>query len=219
MQKNIATLGYYSSLVSFIAILAYGVVQVLQVVGWVTYPLDDILIYTTSLCIAPPFLLAMLAVHYSAPVEKKIWSHAALLFAVMYNIFVILMYVVQLATVIPASLKDPANNILTVTPHSLFWTIDALGYICMGIATFFAAFVFAKDSIEKQVMRFCIANGLMVPVIALVYFYPHFSVSLLFLAFPWIITASGSMLALALLFKRSTGEILEMPVRIEKQSY
>jgi hypothetical protein len=202
-------LGFYSSFAAFVATVGFGLAQIAQVFGYVGYPLDAILIYGFSLCIAPPFLLAILALHYSIPVEKKIWSHAALLFAVLYVVYVVLMYTVQLAVVIPSSLRDPSENILTVTPHSFFWTIDALGYICMGISTFFAAFVFAKDGAQRRLRWFLIANGLMVPVISLVYFYPHFSTGLLLIGLPWIITTSGSMLLLGVFFRgRSNQEII-----------
>jgi hypothetical protein len=42
--------------------------------------------------------------------KKKIWSHAALLFAVMYAVYVSLNYVVQLATVIPFSLQGALDS-------------------------------------------------------------------------------------------------------------
>ncbi|MET3606462.1 hypothetical protein [Mucilaginibacter rubeus] len=69
----------------------------------------------------------------------RFWSHAALLFTLPYATYVILMYWVQLATVIPESLRDPRETTLTVKPHSIFWTLDALGFICMGSSTFLAA--------------------------------------------------------------------------------
>ncbi len=93
-------------------------------------------------------------------------------------------------------------RILDQTPHSLFWDVDALGYIFMGLATLFAVPVFAKKGLELWVRRFFLANALITPVIALVYFYPTFSIALLLLGSPWIITASGSMLLLALYFKQ-----------------
>ncbi len=202
MDKTIAKLGFYSALISFIAALGYCIVQVLQVLGFITYPQDAILIYAFSLGIATPFMLAILALHYTVPGTKKIWSHAGLLFALMYATYVTLMYGVQLATVIPASPLKLGNDVLTVTPHSLFWTIDALGYICMGLATLFAAPAFARDGIEGWTRKFFIANGLMIPFISIAYFYPHFSIVILFLGAPWMITAPGSILLLALFFKK-----------------
>jgi len=113
-------------------------------------------------------------------------------------------YVVQLATVIPASLAGTLNEIrvLDQTPHSLFWDVDALGYIFLALATLFASFLFSNQGFERWVKWFFLANFIVTPLIGFVYFYPTFSYGLLLLATPWIITASGSMLVLALFFKR-----------------
>jgi len=112
--------------------------------------------------------------------------------------------VVQLATVIPASLSGTLDQIriLDQTPHSLFWNVDALGYIFLALATLFASFFFANKGFERWVKWFFIANFLVTPLICVVYFYPTFSYTLLLLGTPWIVTASGSMLVLALFFRR-----------------
>jgi hypothetical protein len=203
-NKLINTIGFWAALVAFGASVGFDGAQILQVVGFVTYPLDAILIYGFSLGIPIPLILAMLALHYSVPNDKKIWTHAALLFTVMYALYVTLNYVVQLATVIPASLQGTLDEIrvLDQTPHSLFWDVDALGYIFMGIAMLFAVPVFAKQGLERWVRWFFLANFLFTPVVALVYFYPTFSTTLLLLASPWMITASGSLFVFALFFKR-----------------
>lgn len=204
MNNSTVKLGFYSALIAFIASVGYDVAQILQLVGYFKFPLDVILIFGFSLLIPIPFILAMLALHYSVSDNKKIWTHAALLFTVMYATYVTLNYVVQLATVIPMTLRGALDEvrILDQTPHSLFWDIDALGYIFMGLATLFAVPVFAKKGLELWVRRFFLANALITPVIALVYFYPTFSITLLLLGSPWMITASGSMLLLALYFKQ-----------------
>ncbi|QEM02567.1 hypothetical protein DIU31_003185 [Mucilaginibacter rubeus] len=203
MKNNIAIVGFYAAMAAFLAMVGYGIVQILQVAGVTGYPLDDILIYGFSLAIAPPFLIAILALHHIVPGDRKFWSHAALLFALLYTVYVVMMYSVQLATVIPVSLHNPSVNILTVTPHSFFWTLDALGYICMSLSTLFAAFVFKRDGAQKSLRRFLIANGLMIPLISFAYFYPHFSTWVLFIGTPWLVTAPGSVLLLAAFFRRS----------------
>jgi len=195
--------GYWAALVAFAATVAYGIVQLLQVAGVLGYPLDGILIYGTSLCIVIPFILAMLAFHYTTPEDKKFWSHAALIFTVIYSVFVTSNYVVQLATVIPMTLKGAADEIriLDQTPHSLFWDYDALGYIFMGLATLFAVPALKKNGVQKWTRIFFLLNALVTPLISVVYFYPVFSEKLLFLGFPWIITAPGSMFMLARLYR------------------
>jgi hypothetical protein len=119
------------------------------------------------LLISLPFLFSILAFHYTIPPEKHLWSHAAVLLALMYATYVILMYSVQLATVIPGSLDSRTRTILTVTPHSFFWTLDALGYICMGISTLFAYLALEKDTPYKWLRLFMFANTLTVLLISI----------------------------------------------------
>ncbi len=202
MDKTLYRVGFWSALVAFVAASGFSIAQILQIIGLVRYPWDEILIYGFSLFIATPFMLALLALHYVTPDEKRFWSHAAVLFAVMYATYVTLNYVVQLAAVIP---YDAPNPVLVQTPHSLFWTVDALGYVALGLATLFAVPVFAKQGLQKWLRWFFLANGLITPLIAFVYFYPDFSTTLLLLGLPWIVTATGSMLLLALFFRRMSG--------------
>jgi hypothetical protein len=54
----------------------------------------------------------------------------------------------------------------------LFWDFDAIGHVAMGVASLVA-----------------------------VYFYPTFSTNLLFLGFPWTMTAPLFMLMLALMLR------------------
>jgi hypothetical protein len=206
MNKSINQIGFWSGFIAFISTAAYVIVQLLQVAGALHYPLDEILIYGTSQCIVIPFILEILALHYITPVEKKFWSHAALLFSVIYAVFVTANYVVQLATVIPMKLKGAANeiHILEQTPHSLFWDFDALGYIFMGLATLIAVPVFEKQGFQKWVRISFLANALVTPMIAFVYFYHTYSEKLLFLGFPWGISAPLAMLMLAIMFKKKT---------------
>lgn len=198
MNETLYKAGFWSALIAFIALVGYDVAQILQLVGLLGKPWDEILIYGSSLFIAIPFMLAMLALHYLTPDSRKYWSHAAVLFAAMYAIYVNTNYVVQLTAVIPYANPEP---VLIQTPHSLFWTVDALGYICLSLATLFAVPLFANHGLQKWVKGFFLANGLIIPLFAIVYFYPVFSTTLLLLGLPWIVTATGSILLLALFFR------------------
>jgi hypothetical protein len=206
MNKTIHGIGFWSGLVAFISAIAFIVVQMLQLVGVLSYPLDEILIYGFSLCIVIPFLLEMLALYYISPTEKKFWSHAALIFTVLYVAFVTANYVVQLATVIPMTIQGASNEILMLkqTPHSLFWDFDAIGYIFMGFATLFAVPIFEQHGFQKWVRYSFLVHSLVTPLIVFVYFYPNFSEKLLLIAVPWGITAPLSILLLAIMFKKNS---------------
>src|SRR5690348_931483 len=134
---NVGRIGFWSGLAAFTATVAYDVVQILQMVGTLHFPFDELLIFGTSLCIVVPFVLEILALHYSRPADKQFWTHAGLIFTTMYAVFGTANYVVQLATVIPAKLRGTidAVQVLEQTPHSLLWDFDALAYIAMGLTT------------------------------------------------------------------------------------
>jgi hypothetical protein len=211
MNKTVHKIGFWSGLIAFFSTVAFVIVQVLQLFGVLSYPLDEILIYGFSLCIVIPFLLEMLALHYIAPTEKKFWSHAALIFTVLYVAFVTANYVVQLATVIPMTLQGASDEILILrqTPHSLFWDFDAIGYIFMGFATLFAVPRFEKEGFQRWVRYSFLFHSLVTPLIVFVYFYPNFSEKLLLLGMPWAITAPLSMLLLAITFKKDSDLFLD----------
>ena len=94
MDKTNYTVGFWSALIAFVATMAFNIAQFLQLPGVLTFSIDQILVFGFSLFIVIPFLLAMPAFHYVVPADKKIWSHAALLFTLMYVVFVTANYVV-----------------------------------------------------------------------------------------------------------------------------
>jgi heme/copper-type cytochrome/quinol oxidase subunit 4 len=200
MATKISEVGYWSGMAAFASVVAFDVVQIVQLVGVLRFPLDEILIYGTSLCIVVPFVLEMLSFHYLTGKDGQFWTHAALIFTTIYAVFVTANYVVQLATVVPAKAGGTAAavRILDQTPHSLFWNYDAIGYISMGVATLLAVPALGKTGFEKWVRMSFIANALVTPLISIVYFYPRYSPQLLFLGFPWAITAPLFMLLLAI---------------------
>lgn len=204
MDLDINRVGFWSGIAAFSANMFFVIAQTLQLLGILGYPYDEILIYGFSLCIVVPFLLEMLALHYVIDTNKRFWSHGALLFTIIYAVFVTSNYVVQLATVIPATLNGRTDKIAVLVqyPHSMFWDFDAIGYISMGITSVMLLPLFRWRGFEKWVKAAFLANALVTPLIGFVYFYPEFSEELLLLAIPWAITAPAMMLLLAIWFKK-----------------
>jgi hypothetical protein len=203
LPRTISEVGYWSGLAAFAATAGYDVVQILQIAGVLRFPLDEILIYGTSLCIVVPFILEMLAFHHLTARDKQFWTHASLIFTSIYGVFVSANYVVQLATVLPAKLAGTtaAIRLLEQTPHSIFWDFDAVGYVSMGLATLVAVPALGSVGFERWVRLSLIANALVTPLICIVYFYPRYSPKLLVLGFPWAITAPLFMLMLAIMLR------------------
>ncbi len=210
MTIKISDAGYWSGLAAFASAVTYDVVQILQIAGVLQFPYDEILIYGSALCIVVPFVLEMLALHYLTTKDKQFWTHASLIFTVIYAVFVSANYVVQLATVVPAKLAGTAEAILVLqqTPHSMFWNYDAIAYISMGFATLLAVPALGKQGFEGWVRLSFIANAFVTPLISIVYFYPAYSQELLYLGFPWAISAPLFMLLLAIMLRRRQLEMV-----------
>lgn len=60
-----SAIGFRAGVAAAAATVAYDVVQILQVIGVLHFPVDEILVFGTSLCITVPFLLEVLALHHS----------------------------------------------------------------------------------------------------------------------------------------------------------
>lgn len=192
-------IGFVAGMAACAATLSYDVVQVLQVVGVLAFPLDEILIYGTSLCIVAPFVLEIVALHHSRSGEARLWSQGAVVFATLYAAFASTNYVVQLATVVPAKLRGEVGPVsfLEQTPHSLMWDVDALAYLAMGLAALAAIPSLQKTGIEGKVRVAAMAHVGATALSGIVYFHPRFSTRLLVVGFPWAVTAPLFMLLLA----------------------
>ena len=219
-RAEVARVGFWSALVALAGAVGYIVSVPLQTFNVVGPLQDSVVAFASSLIIPTPFLLAMLALHHLVPTEKKFWTHAAVLLAVVYTTYNTLNYVVQLVTVIPAgyswTFEDQQGTVgplslLNQTPHSLFWDVDGLGYIFLNLATLLAVPAFEKRGAQRWVRSFFLANGLITPLFAITYFYPTFSVPVLMLGgIPWAITVPGCLLSLALFLRRES-QVLPQP--------
>jgi hypothetical protein len=199
-MNTIARLGFWSALATFATAAGYGIAQVGQIVGALVFPWDEIAIFGFSLLIPVPFVLSMVALHHSVREEARVFTHAAVALAVMYATLVTIVYPTQLAVVVPAKLSGGAADVqaLLVSQGTFMWVVDGAGYVAMGLATLLAACALAGDASSRWLRRFLFANGLLDPVIIAIYVFP----SLLLVGSLWLITAPGSMLLLAMHFRR-----------------
>lgn len=208
-MATLGRIGFRAGVAAFTATVSYDVVQILQVVGVFHFPVDEILIFGTSLCIVIPFVFEILALHYLTPSEKRFWSHAGLIFTTIYAVFGTANYVIQLTTVIPAKLRGASATVqvLEQTPHSLFWDFDAIAYIMMGITTLVIIPALGNTRVERRVRIACIANVVATVLAGVVYFYPTYSYKLLTIGFLWGITAPLFMLLLGIALRSRDADI------------
>jgi hypothetical protein len=142
----------------------------------------------------------MVSLHHLAPRERRVWSQAAVAFATVYTALISLTYYVQLTWVGPrlaAGQTEGIEPFRFVPFDSFLYSVDILGYSFMSLATLFAARAITGQGRERAARRFLMANGLLLPFIAL-QMYAHW---LIWIAALWAVTFPGSTWSLALLFR------------------
>jgi len=210
LSPTVRKLGIWSAWFSSVFSIMYVIAQIAEWLGLLgstggpessstAYGL--IILLTPSLLLGVSFVVLMVSIHYYAPEGKKIWSHIGLAFATIYATLIGIVYFVQLTLVVPRLLRNDIENIrfLFFTPFDSFlYSVDILGYSFMSLATLFAAFVFTGKGLERTVRWFLIANGFLIPFVALQnYYHP-----LIWGGSLWAITFPGATISLALLFGR-----------------
>jgi hypothetical protein len=203
--------GFWSAVLATVFSLTYVVGQLAEWLGWLgsrggaesaSTPLGLVVLLTPSLFLGSSFLVLVVSIHQLASPDRRIWSHAAVVFGTAYAVLISIVYFVQLTLVVPRLARGQSEGIevfLFVPFDSFLYAVDILGYSFMSLATLFAARVFTGKRLEQVVRLFLTANGLLLPFIALqMYFHP-----LIWIAALWAVTFPGSTWSLALLFRRA----------------
>jgi len=198
-------LGFWAASVSGVAAAGYGVVQAMQVFGSLKFPFDEYLIFGFSILIATPFVIAIAALHYTVPAEKRMWTHAATAVAAMYATLVSLVYMTELFVTVPARLHGAAAKVaaITLNQHSFFWAVDALGYVLMSVAALLAAGALCRRGFDGWLRLFLVLHGIQAPVIVLILWRPE----LVLWGSGWVVTGPGMMALMAARFLRAPAKV------------
>jgi hypothetical protein len=204
------TLGFRSAVCATVFSLAYVIGQLAEWFGWLgsnggpessSTVLGIIVLLTPSLFLGPSFLVLMVCIHHATPRDRKVWSHIAVAFAIAYMVLIAINYFVQLTWVAPrlaAGRTQGMEQFLFVPFDSFLYSVDILGYCFMSVSTWFAAGALTGQGMERVSRGFLIANGLILPFLAL-QMYWHW---LIWIASLWAITFPGATWTLAILFRR-----------------
>jgi hypothetical protein len=210
-EKSVYKLGLWSAVLASVFSVAYVIGQIAEWFGLMGSgggPENDstwyglVILLVPSLFLGIAFVVLMGSVHRQAPADRRIWSQTGVIFAIMYGTLICMNYFVQLTLVAPALYRGDVSE--SVRPfmfnvfNSFTYSVDLLGYSFMSLSTLFAAFVFTGPRLEKTARWFLIANGLIMPFVAMQTFYHP----LIWGASLWAVTLPGSTISLAVLFRR-----------------
>ena len=204
--------GYWSAVAATFFSIVYVIAQLFEWQGMLgsgggpessSTVLGIVLLLAPSFFLAPSFLVLIASIHSQAPPARKVWSLAATGFATIYATLVSTVYFVQLTLVAPRMTRGNTEGIepfLFIPFDSFLYAVDILGYSFMSLATLFAASTFTGEGLRKLIRYLLVANGLLLPFIAL-QMYWH---SLLWIASLWAVTFPASTIALAVYFRNSS---------------
>jgi len=141
--------------------IAYNFGQLAEWPGWLgsrggpesaSTPLGLVVLLTPSLFLGSSFLLVAVSIHELASPDRKIWSHAAVVFTTAYTVLISINYFVQLTWVtrrLAAGRTPGIEQFLFVPFDSFLYAFDILGYSFMSVATLFAAMVFTGKGVQR----------------------------------------------------------------------
>lgn len=209
-HKSVRTVGLWSAVLCTVFSLVYVIAQLAEWMGLLgsaggphsrSTSFGLILLLTPSLLLGVSFVALTVAIHYYAEAASRVWSHVAVALATMYATLISIVYYVQLAFVLPRLARGETDDIrlLLFEPFDSFlYAVDVFGYSLMSLSTLFAAAVFKSNGFERWIRWALIANGCLIPFLALQMYYPP----LIWGGSLWGITFPTAMWLLAVKFNR-----------------
>jgi hypothetical protein len=154
-------LGFWSAIAMATTYLIFVLGSSYFLGSFLTVPWDQIIPIGASILIAPSFLLLMVSLYYATAETKKIWTHAAIAFAILYAAFVSIVYVTLLFVVEPHVVHHTESEVAPfLFGHGTFLQMmDGLGYTYMSLAICLTAPVFAGGRLAAWIRGIAIASG------------------------------------------------------------
>jgi hypothetical protein len=141
-------------------------------------PWDQIVAVGASILIAPSFVLLLVGLHYFAPEAKRLWTHGAIAFGLLYAAFVSLVYVTLLFVVEPHVVNHTESQVapFLFAKGSFTQMVDGLGYTYMSLAVGLTFPIFSGGRLASSIRWIAIlslpsALGVLIAYIA--YSFPY----------------------------------------------
>ena len=210
-QTAIARLGFWSAILTAVFYVAFDVAEAANLAGaikspsWVT-----ITVYGPSLFIALFFIVVMVSLHRSVPVERRYWSSMALAFGNIYVTLNCFIYIIQVLVIAPSFLHGnfdkvalfgmAQENPLSSATAPLV-AVNALAYALMSVSTFFASFAIPGKGLNAWARTLLRIHGIAAPTVVGALIWPPLIVVSATVGLTYPIAA----ILLALVFQRGLG--------------
>jgi hypothetical protein len=206
IPRAVRRLGFWAAIVTAITYIVFdlGTIGGPDMLKLLSVPWDVYIPIGASILIAPSFLLLTIAIHYSAPEWKRVWTHAAVAFGTMYAALVSLVYVTWLFVVEPHVINHTESAVapFAFAQGSFIQMVDGIGYTFMGVAAALTAPVFGGDQLGRWIRWVAIANAPGAALVLVAYIVYSLAVGL-----PTAILFPAYSILLAVYYRRAGGTI------------
>ena len=224
-EINVNRIGFYAAiLISLVTVVSFCVV-VPPISGpfcpdsCIEYPFADIIsrfpkeyiwMYTVIL-LNLIYVVLMVCIHRYTSNEKKVFSLAALSFALISATVLIINYFVQISVIQPSLLNGETDSIAILTqynPHGIFIALEELGYLMMSFSFLFLAPVFYKKGKLENAIFLVFLTSFILTIGSLVFISIKYGVhreyifECIVIVINWLVLIINGIL-LSILFKRS----------------
>lgn len=80
-------------------------------------------------------------------------KYAGMAFAVLYGVFVMLVYYAQITALIQGNLNEQAVYLIDYKKFGLYFAYDLFGYGMLAVSTFFIGLTISPDNVETKILR------------------------------------------------------------------
>jgi len=187
------------------------------------YPYPDILSYyprdyywmyfaVIQLC---AFLIFMIANHFVAPVERKIFSFISVAFALISTTILLADYILQFSVVPISVMQGQTEGIALLTQyngHGIFIVLEELGFTMMSIAFIFLSPVFSMKSRLEKAIRWTLLMPFVVSIFAFIFYSIQFGLDrdyryeVAAITINWLVTILAGIF-IGVFFKREMNKI------------
>lgn len=137
-------IGMVSSAITLISVILFALFMIL-----------DISSAAYAVCILLSGGYIMMAASHScyAPKGCEAAKYIGMAFAVLYGIFVMLVYYAQITALVQGQLNEQALYLLDYKKYGLFFAYDLFGYGMLAVSTFFIGLTIAPNDREMKILK------------------------------------------------------------------
>ena len=183
--KTIAKVGFYSAiLTALLTVLSFVIAFLTPPLsgpfcagGCFTYPYSDIASrfprdyywMFPAMVLNVVYYILMVAIHYFAPVEKKIFSHTGMSFAFLSMATFVIDYFLQVSVIQPSLVLGETDGIALLSQfnaHGVFIVLEEIAFIMMSASMLFMTPVFVGQTKSEKALRWIFAGSFVLTTVS-----------------------------------------------------